>query len=334
MKINRLVIVILTGLLLLVGCSTEAEKETNNKPQDVPAEGEESTVSEGFPITIEMNGQSVTLKEKPKKILPLSLDAAEVVLELVDPSQIVATTEGIDNPVLSTKTEKAAEIKNKIPSLAAINIDPEQIMSYDTDLLILTRTQGENEDAVKVLTKQNIPVLSFSPINSVDSFKKFIATIGEAVGEKDKAQALVNEIENTIKDIQATIPTDAKKPTVLILTEIYAGSGAYMGAGNIAHELIQLAGATPAVDIIGLERTTQASVEQVIKMDPDYIFFRDFQGKGEEAYMDLMNQPGWDTLQAVKNGHVKVIPTYITGSNTKLTEGLKTIVDTIYELGE
>lgn len=339
MKQNHVIIGLLTSLVLFTGCaSNDSEDRTasqDTKGTESEVQIEEQIEEAGFPRTIEVNGQSLTIEEKPEKILPLSLDAAEIVLELVDPSKITATTEGIDNPNLSTQTEIASSIEDKIPSTAAVNIDPEQLLSYDTDLLLLTQTQGEDQDAIDVLKEQDIAVLTFPQNDSIDRLMDFISIIGEAVGEEEKAASLIDGIETDIKNIQETIPDIDEKPSVLILTEIYTGSGAYiLGKPNLAYDIIELAGAKPAIDEIDLERSTEASIEQIIKMDPDYIFLRDYQGKGKDAYNDLISQPGWDTLRAFQNDQIEIIPNYSTSANAKLTESLQIITDTIYEIEE
>lgn len=161
---------------------------------------------------------------------------------------------------------------------------------------------------------------------------KNIETIGRAVGEREKASTLIETINSDIEDIQNKIPAEAESPSVLVLSEVGPGTGPFMmGPGNISYDLIQLAGATPAVDKIDLQNSTPASIEQVLKMDPDYIFLLDFVGKGVEVFKELSENPGWNSLQAVENGHVKVLDVkYLMNPNVKVVEGLDIMVDWIY----
>src|SRR5699024_36061 len=129
----------------------------------------ESSVSEesaddddAFPVTLEIDGEQITIEEKPQHILPLSLEMAEIVLELVDPSHVTAVTRGVDDPYLSTQTDVSDDIPHRVG--AAVNIDPEEIISYNTDLLLLTKMYGEQEDAEKTLSQLDTPILSFDAI--------------------------------------------------------------------------------------------------------------------------------------------------------------------------
>jgi len=282
-------------------------------------------------VTIEMNGEDITIEEAPENIIPLSLEVAEIVLELVDPSRVTAVTRGVDDPYLSTKSDISDEIPNRVG--AAINIDPEEILSYETDLLLLTKMYGQEEDANKILSQLETPILSFDNMVTVDHFLESALIIGEAIGEKEKAEGLVDGMRSDIAAIQETIPED-ESPSVLVLSEVGGDMGPLMmGPTNISYDLVHLAGATPAVDSIDLERSTPAAIEQILKMDPDYIFLLDFFGKGEEGFEDLMNDPGWQTLQAVEDDQIKMVEAkYILNPNFQNVEGLKIMTDFIYNL--
>lgn len=334
MLVKRLLVPCLLGLLLLNGCTNGERSEAVDKEKKGMEETEEDVESDHYPVTIDVDGESKTIEKKPEKIIPLSLDVAEIVLELTDTENIAAITTGIDDEYLSTQSEKAEEIPDRIAS--AVNIDPEEILSYDADLLLLTKMHGQEEDADKILSQVNVPILSFSTIGTVDELLTNIAIIGEAVGEKEKAKELIGQMEEEIETIQQSIPDGVESPSVLVLSEVGPGTGPFMmGPGNISYDLIQLAGATPAVDSIGLEHSAKASVEQVIKMDPDYIFLLDFQGNGEEAHEELIQSPGWETLQAVKNDQLKILEAkYLMNPNTEVIEGLRQMTEWIYEKKE
>jgi len=344
MRKNIFIISLCVLFLFVVGCqekedTSNNEAEQNNTTNNDEANNEnsngtandEAETPEDFPVTIEIGDQSVDIAEKPEHILPLSLDVAEIVLELVDPSKVVAVTEGVEDPQLSTQTDKADEIPNRVSS--AVNIDPEEILSFDTDLLLLTEVHGQEADANTILSETDIPIITFDAMLTVDDLLENIATIGKAIGEEAKATDLVETMTSDIETIQSQIPEDADAPTVLVLSEVGPGTGPFMmGPSNISYDLIKLAGAEPAVDDIDLESSSPASIEQVMKMDPDYIFLLDFVGEGDDVFTDLMENPGWDSLEAIKNDHVKVLDVkYLMNPNVDVIEGLEIMVDWIYE---
>lgn len=314
-------------MLIVAGCGANDEVEEIESADETEAEVDTSH----FPVTIDLDGEEITINEKPENIIPLSLEVAEIVLKLVDPSRVVATTNGVDDPILSTLADDVDGIEGRIG--AQVNIDPEEIISYDTDLLLLVKMYGEQEDAEKTLSQLETPILSFDSMVTVEKFIDAIPIIGEAVGEQAKADELVTHMEDSIAAIQKEIPED-ESPTVLILSEVGGDLGPFMmGPTNISYDLIQLAGATPAVDTIELERSTPASIEQVLKLDPDYILLADFFGKGEEGFAELMEDPGWNTLRAVEEDKMMMLDAkYIINPNVENVEGLEKLVNFIYEL--
>ncbi|MEI3600203.1 MULTISPECIES: ABC transporter substrate-binding protein [unclassified Oceanobacillus] len=318
--------------IFLIGCGSTDGTKTDEAEDANKVETAEDKNTQDFPVTIEHDGEEITINEKPENILPLSLDVTEILLELVDPSRVVAISSSVEDEHLSTNTEKAEEIPNRVSTAAYI--DPEEVLAYETDLLLLTKMHGQEEDASSILSEIDLPIITFETMGTLAQFMENIEVIGQAVGETEKAAELIEQMENDLAAIQSKIPEDQDAPSVLVLSEVGAGTGPFMmGPGNISYDLIQLAGATPAVDKIGLEGSTPASIEQVMKMDPDYIFLLDFFGNGEEDFTELSENPGWSSLQAIENDRVKLLDVkYLMNPNVEVIEGLEIMVDWIYGL--
>ncbi|MEJ8776700.1 ABC transporter substrate-binding protein [Pseudogracilibacillus sp. ICA-222130] len=319
------VLPILVVMSLFVACSNN-DTQVNDVTEDTNVETEEAE----FPVTVEVEGKEVTVEAAPKNILPMSLEVAEIVLELTTPENVTATTKGIDDPLLSTKVEEGKQIEERIG--AATNVDTEEIIALDTDLLIMTKMYGQEEDAEDVLSQFDTPILSFSPFVTVEKFQDAALIIGEAIGKKEMAIEKVDQMNEEIEAIQEKIP-EGDTPSVLVLSEVGGDMGPFMlGPTNISYDLVQLAGATPATDSIDLERSGPAEMEQIINMDPDYIVLLDFFGKGEKSFSDLMEDPGWKTLTAVKEDKIMLEDAkYILNPNFENAKGLEKLVDFIYE---
>ena len=322
MRRSLVMFMFLIAFILATGCQASQNNEEVQTNED-------EVETDSFPVTVQIDDEEITIEEKPSRIFPLSLEVAEIVLDLVEPEKIVAATNGIDDPLLSTKVDVAEKIEGRIG--AQVNIDPEEIISYDTDLLLLTKMFGEQEEAENTLKQLDTPILSFDSIVTTEQYLDVTRTIGKAVGEESKAEELIASIEEKINSLQQQIPEE-ESPSVLILSEIGGDLGPFMmGPTNISYDLLKLAGATPAVDTIELERSAPASIEQVLKTDPDYILLVDFFGKGEEGFNELMNDPGWNTLKAVEEGNIKLIEAkYIVNPNSKNVDGLEMLIDWFY----
>ena len=325
---KKLLPLLIFAMLFIVACSNDTKEEVIDDGAVEESANSENT--EDFPVTVTNNDKDITIEKKPEKIIPMSLETAEIVLSLTDASDVIATTRGIDNPLLSTKHEEGQEIEHRIG--AATNIDPEEIIAHETDLLIMTKMYGQEEDAEDILAQFDTPILSFDPFVTVEGFQEAFKIVGEAIGEKKKATSIVDDMNESIKNIQADIPED-ESPTVLVLSEVGGDMGPFMlGPTNISYDLVKLAGATPAADVIDMERSAPAEIEQILKVDPDYIILLDFFGKGEASFENLMKDPAWNTLQAVQDDKVLLDEAKnILNPNVDNVKGLQTIVDFIYE---
>ncbi|WP_159887189.1 TroA family protein [Paenibacillus puerhi] len=91
-----------------------------------------------FPATVVLDdGMPVLIPSKPERIAALSLDAAEAVLELVAPERVAVVTRSAADPALAFHADLAELVQAKING--ATSLDPEKVMSFNTDLLVMTK---------------------------------------------------------------------------------------------------------------------------------------------------------------------------------------------------
>src|SRR5690606_41124156 len=54
--------------------------------------------------------------------------------------------------------EKAAKVRGRLPGAA--DVDPEAVLAFDPDLIVLTLTHGAELDALELLSLSGIPIVS------------------------------------------------------------------------------------------------------------------------------------------------------------------------------
>ena len=109
------IFIILLVLISLVGC----------KP-----EGEKAATSDSYTVT-DIQGTTVTIPAKPKRILTMSMSTDEMMLGLVEPERMVAVNSLLDDPSSSNMVELGKQVPTKIkyPSV-------EEIAALQPDLVI------------------------------------------------------------------------------------------------------------------------------------------------------------------------------------------------------
>ncbi len=224
-------------------------------------------------------------------------------MDLTGLESIVTVTDTMEQENLSHFSEEAKLIKNKIKG--ATSLDPETVLSYDPDLILLTLTHGAEEDANEMLTKAGIPLASFNRWTTIQDVMNNYKKIGQLIGEEEKAFKVVADMQVKIDQVQKAANNKDKKPTVLMLSQVGSNTGPYiLGPSSIAYDLIELAGGKSGSDVLELDKTSPASIEHIIEIDPDYIILVEWSATSDE-FTELIESDGFQSLAAVKNGNVK-----------------------------
>ena len=195
----------------------------------------------------------------PKSIISLSLASDEILVDIVDDrKKIAALTYFSTDPLISNVVEKAQAIPR-------VRANLEQIIAKSPDLVILA---GHTNPSIRThLEAAGIKVLILHEIVSLESIKKNINMVGEAVCEGTAAKTLVENMEKQVADARAKIPPDAKAPTVLF----YGAPGFTVGKHTTVNDIIESSGAINLPARLGLSGYSNISTEYVIQNNPDLV---------------------------------------------------------------
>jgi len=328
--------VLLIGLmLLLAACGGRPSAGETGQPSSGTAETGQSSGGGQSGGAGESGGagqpaESGEAAKVPQRIAALSTNVAEIALQLAGPERINLIGRNALNPALSNHAQVAAQVPNTI--IDGASLDPEQVLAYEPDLILLTGRLGAEKDAIAVFEAAGVPLLSFSDWSSIEAFQQHMLTIGEALGPESaaKARELVDDMNRRMAEIESRVPRQENPSSVLMVSN-QATRPLMAGPDSLSYELIQRAGAVPAVDRLGLQRSMPAGVEQIMQADPDYLLLVDVLGKGEESFRELMESPGMETVKAVQNGNVRLVPARsFYSAGTGLVEGLEELVEWLY----
>ena len=203
----------------------------------------------------------------------------------------------------------------KLPYLGTIHnngeIDRESLLTEDIDIIFsisgIGLTQQNISEAESLQAQTGIPCVlvdgSFLKIPTAFRF------LGDILDRKDRAEELAEYCEKSYRDVSEvvkTIPEDER------ITLYYAEGpeGLQTEPDSSQHMLGFLEGG--ALCAAKCEQTygggmTDVSLEQVIKWDPEVIVAWDTNVRGG-AYEDILTNPSWKTIKAVKSGRVYAMP--------------------------
>jgi iron complex transport system substrate-binding protein len=280
---RRLAALTIAGALLAAGCAAREQASTDQSPDTYEAQ------SQAFPVTVTpAGGEPLTIERLPERIVSLSASNTETLFAVGAGDQVVAVDEQSDHPADAPKTD-----------LSGLTPNVEAISGYDPDLVVVS---NDVDNLVRSMAAVDVPVLVVPAASTLDDVYAGFELIGKATGHADEAADLAKRTRDGLDKLVA----DTKKPAEPLTyyheldTTLYsATSKTFIGQIYSLFGLTNIA--DPAdVDTGGYPQLTN---EAILAANPDLIFLADVQCCGQNPDT-VATRPGWDTLQAVKNGNV------------------------------
>lgn len=290
--------------------------------------GANAVPAAGWPLTVtDDGGAEVTLAAKPARIASLTMFTDEVLLELVEPSRLVAVTAFAADPAISNVTAKAAGVPNKL----AMNV--EVLVSLKPDLLFVAN--WTEADKVKQLRDAGIPVYLTGTGVTVADIKAKIARVGLLVGESEKASKLLDVMDERLAAVERRLAKLRDDERLSVVD--YTVWGAAQGKGSSWDEIVRRAGLVNAVADIAADEWGQVPLakEKLLELDPDILILPGWtydDPKGAEAFFaKTTGDPVLKALTAVKEGRTYMMPERLkTATSQYLVDAVEWLARTAY----
>lgn len=328
---KKLITLAIVVVLALVGCtqgqgpaSTQAVTEapaveaTEAPAIEVTEAPAEEPTEPPFSVTvIDGLGNEVTLNAKPTRIVSGTLATDEILLDLVGPERLAGITYLASDATLSNIADRPELAQ--IPNVIQPNPSAEQFIAMEPDLILVSTFT--DSAVIEQLKQSGIPVFVMGYVSSIDSIQESILTIGELVGEPEKAQEMVDEMNARLSEIAAAVEgIEGEPPTVL-----YLSSGGWVaGAGTSVDDIIiRAGGVNAAADLVDWN---QVGEEQIIQMDPDIVILSPY--VTDEEFID---NPVFAGLTAIQNGQVYVAnDAHMSAASQYIMLGVEDMVGLLY----
>jgi iron complex transport system substrate-binding protein len=230
------------------------------------------------------------MAEQPRRIISLSPTATETLFAIGAGDQVVAVDE------YSTYPEDAP-----FTDLSGYTPNIEALASYDPDLIVVA---FDPEGMITAAFGDDVPVASQFPATGREDLLAQIEQLGALTGHLDEAEALVSDLAARWDQANQVDANGASVYIEVDTTFYAASSNSFMGAAltglgytNIADAADTTGGGFP-----------QLSAEAIIQASPDVIIVGTDYGT---TAGDIAARPGWDSISALINDQVMVIPSDI-----------------------
>lgn len=179
----------------------------------------------------------------------------------------------------------------------------ESIISSNPDIVLIGHG-GTIEDVNELQQKfGKIPAIDVEGDNNLSSIVPSINFMGTVLKEKEKSNELVNfhnKVSKQVNDIVVTIPNNEKKKVYYARNPNGLTSFA---PGDQHTNLINICGGINVVQAPVSKGGMGVSMELILQWNPDVIITSD-----SGFYNSVFSNPQWQTINAVKNREVYLVP--------------------------
>ena len=260
-------------------------------------------------------GRRVSIPANVKRIVTLAPNLTEIVYALGIEDRLVGDTNYCDTPPAAKQKPHVGNPVN--PSLEAI-------VALHPDLVLATTSINRVETA-DALQKVGIAVYTSDP-HTVRGMLESIARLAELMGAAEQGEQLVARLQKRLDVVQARV---AEKPLAHVLFVVQEEPLITVGQNTFIADALRWAGAESV--IISNHNWPQISIEEVVRLQPDYIVFASDHGDAAaQDLADLRKRPGWQGLDAVEMGHVVDISEEVARPSPGLVDAIEELARKVH----
>jgi iron complex transport system substrate-binding protein len=253
-------------------------------------------------VLVDPLGTRVLLRAPPRRIVSVALSDDELLLELVPPERLAGITYLVDDPSTTPSHALAP------PAAARVTDEnPEALLALRPDLVVSAGyTRAE---AVVLLEAAGVPVLGTGGHASLDDVLAAVATLGDAVGEPERAAAFAASLRARITAVEGRA-WPGRSPRVLV----WEGGFTY-GRGSMPDDVVRRAGGVNVASEAGLRGPASITEEAAVALAPDVVLVPVEDTAPRPHAPELLGgAPVWQAVAAVRRGDVYGVPRAWLGS--------------------
>lgn len=264
-------------------------------------------------LVVDQAGREVLVPENPQRIASAFGVATAYLYPLVSGEKIVAARYlGIPDHPLSRAVMARIDPAYEEKTLGA-EVNAEELLAKGVELVFAGL---KHRDLAEILAEVKIPTVLIGP-ETFEAVEAATLLIGKALGEEERAQKLIafyREILDTVAKATAEIPAETR-PKVLVI-----GTNALRVASGAMYQsrMVELAGGISVTqDLPGYWQNV--NIEQVLLWNPDVIIIVPYSPVNPA---DLLADPLWSAVAAVKTGRVHKMPQVLFAWDTPIPESV------------
>ncbi len=275
----------------------------------------------GFPVRIEggLSG-TVEIRSQPLRVLPGNAAFVDFVSALLEPSRVAALPRAADGYSRLLETGGGW---SRVPRFEGFT--GELVLALEPDLVLAHPWQGP--EALAQVRERGVPVLVLPVPRSWQQVLDTLQLLGSALGEEERAAALLAELEGRRLALQRS-RCFSRGFSALCYSNL-GTSGTAAGRETTADILFELAGLRNAAGDAGLVGHAMLDLEGLLALDPDWIVVGELEASTDPAPAKafLLAQEPLRHLGAVREQRIiELPPRFFSSASFELLTAAETLV--------
>ncbi|HBI15078.1 MAG TPA: cobalamin-binding protein [Desulfobulbaceae bacterium] len=236
-------------------------------------------------------GRSVTVPERPQRVIALIPSLTEIVFALGRGDLLVGATQFAKEPLAAAKLPRVGSY---------LHLDIERIVALRPDLCLAAR-DGNPEHMIRRIEQLGIPVFALDP-RTLQEISDSVTLLGDLLDAREQAAAITVDMAAKMAAVASGVRSAGERPGVFF--QIDASPLVSAGPGTFIDGLITEAGGR---NLAG-ERDSypRFSWEEVLALQPEVVIIASMAGGYSEEQLKAQ-WFRWPDIPAVKNGRVHVV---------------------------
>jgi ABC-type Fe3+-hydroxamate transport system substrate-binding protein len=236
-------------------------------------------------------GDTVAVGAAPQRIVSLNPATTELVFAIGAGTRLAGRSHWDNYP---DSAKLVADLGN------AMRPNVEAVLAAHPDIVLLYAS-ADNRPARDALHRAGIATLS-QRFDRVSDFAAAVQLLGRVLGDSAQAKLVVDTVLASLERARA-LTKGLPRPKVF--WPMWESPLLATGHGSFFNDLLEAAGATNIFGDLAAP-SPQVSFEAVVKRDPDFVMAGETNGP-------LTRIPRWQSVRAVRTGHILVYDTLMVG---------------------
>ncbi len=261
-------------------------------------------------------GRHMAVPLNVQRVVSLAPNLTETIYALGLDGKLVGDTTFCDIPPAAK--EKPHVGSTQEPSLEAI-------VALHPDLVLATTSINRAETA-DALLKIGVPVYTSDP-HTMTGMLSSTATIADLMGANEQGASLVAALQKRLDGLHAALQD---RPLAHVLFVVWEDPLISIGQNTFIADALRWAGAESI--IVASQNWPQVSMEEVVRLQPDYIVLTPdhLEAETHEHANNLRERPTWSELRAVKLGHVVMGSDEFTRPSPGLVDAIEALAHALH----